>query len=225
MMENWLERSEELLGKENIEKLQNATVLVFGLGGVGGYAVEALCRSGVGNLLLVDGDCYAHSNLNRQIGATLNTLGKPKTQVMAERIAEINPACKVQVVNQFYHKGDFAKFFNSKIDFVLDCIDDTEAKVDILAECVKHNIPVVSAMGTGKKLQPELLKIADISKTSVCPLARSVRQKLRKVGIEKGVAVVYSEEEPKAGSMVFVPGAAGLLMASYAVRKLVGKKL
>lgn len=224
-MENWLERSEELLGKENIEKLQNATVLVFGLGGVGGYAVEVLCRSGIGNMLLADGDCYAPSNLNRQIGATLNTLGKPKTQVMAERIAEINPACKVQVVNQFYHKGDFAKFFNSKIDFVLDCIDDTEAKVDILAECVKHNIPVVSAMGTGKKLQPELLKIADISKTSVCPLARSVRQKLRKVGIEKGVAVVYSEEEPKAGSMVFVPGAAGLLMASYAVRKLVGKKL
>lgn len=220
-----MERSEELLGKENIEKLQNATVLVFGLGGVGGYAVEVLCRSGIGNMLLADGDCYAPSNLNRQIGATLNTLGKPKTQVMAERIAEINPACKVQVVNQFYHKGDFAKFFNSKIDFVLDCIDDTEAKVDILAECVKHNIPVVSAMGTGKKLQPELLKIADISKTSVCPLARSVRQKLRKVGIEKGVAVVYSEEEPKAGSMVFVPGAAGLLMASYAVRKLVGKKL
>lgn len=225
MMENWLERSEELLGKENIEKLQNATVLVFGLGGVGGYAVEALCRSGIGNLLLADGDCYAPSNLNRQIGATLNTLGKPKTQVMAERIAEINPACKVQVVNQFYHKGDFAKFFNCKIDFVLDCIDDTEAKVDILAECVKHNIPVVSAMGTGKKLQPELLKIADISKTQGCPLARSVRQKLRKEGIEKGVAVVYSEEEPKAGSMVFVPGAAGLLMASYAVRKLVGKKL
>ncbi|MCQ2362215.1 MAG: tRNA threonylcarbamoyladenosine dehydratase [Acidaminococcaceae bacterium] len=225
MMENWLERAEELIGKENIEKLQNATVLVFGLGGVGGYAVEGLCRSGIGNLFLVDGDCYAPSNLNRQIGATINTLGKSKTQVMAERIAEINPACKVQVINEFYHKGDFAKFFNGKIDFVLDCIDDTDAKVDILAECVRRGIPVISAMGTGKKLQPELLKIADISKTSGCPLARSVRQKLRKEGIEKGVAVVYSEEAPQDGSMVFVPGAAGLMMASYAVRKLVEKKL
>lgn len=224
-MENWLERAEELIGKENIEKLQNAIVLVFGLGGVGGYAVEGLCRSGIGNLVMVDGDCYAPSNLNRQIGATINTLGKPKTQVMAERIAEINPTCKVQVMNEFYNKGDFAKFFKGKIDFVLDCIDDTEAKVDILAECVRRGIPVISAMGTGKKLQPELLKIADISKTSGCPLARSVRQKLRKEGIEKGVAVVYSEEEPKSGSMVFVPGAAGLLMASYAVRKLMEKKL
>lgn len=225
-MEHWLTRAEMLVGGENLRKLATARVAVFGLGGVGGYVAEALARSGIGHLLLVDGDCFSVTNLNRQLGATLATVGQAKTSVTEERIRSINPGCQVEVVPKFYEPGAFDEFLSGQVDYVADAIDDTQAKVDLLARCVQHHVPVISAMGTGNKLQPELLRFADISATQGCPLARSVRQKLRKQGIDKGVTVVYSTEEPlqvagaTPGSMVFVPGAAGLMMASYIVKKL-----
>lgn len=229
-MEHWLTRAEMLVGADNLRKLGAARVAVFGLGGVGGYVAEALARSGIGHLLLVDGDCFSVINLNRQIGATVATVGMDKTAVMQQRIHSVNPDCRVEIMNRFYRPGEFEEFLSGQVDYVADAIDDTQAKVDLLARCVQHHVPVISAMGTGNKLAPEKLCFADISATHGCPLARSVRQKLRKQGIEKGVTVVYSTEEPiqvvgaAPGSMVFVPGAAGLMMASYIVRKLLEDK-
>ncbi|MCQ2380878.1 MAG: tRNA threonylcarbamoyladenosine dehydratase [Acidaminococcaceae bacterium] len=216
-MENWLARAEMLLGKEKIERLVAAHVMIFGLGGVGSYVAEALARSGVGYLTLIDGDVFALTNLNRQLGAE-------------QRIKEINPLCKIKSFSEIYRVGDFEKYIADKTDFVADAIDDTKAKADLLAECYRHKIPVISAMGTGNKLDPSQLVLTDISKTSGCPLARSVRHELRKFKIEKGINVVYSTEKPidtgsnMTGSMMFVPASAGILMASHIVKKIVGDK-
>lgn len=224
-----LTRVEYVIGKENIAKLQGACVAVVGLGGVGSYIAEALARSGVGALVLVDADEVAPSNINRQLPALTTTMGKLKTEVIAERIAQINPECKVTLCSCFYEPGDFEKFFPMQLDFVADAIDSTASKIDLLTECYKRNIPVISSMGTGNKLDPSALQIADISKTHTCPLAKSVRKRLRMAGIEKGITVVFSTESPvyatKAavpGSMVFVPASSGLLIASYIVRKIIG---
>lgn len=224
-----LTRVEYVIGQENIAKLKAAHVAVVGLGGVGSYIAEALARSGVGALTLVDADEVASSNINRQLPALSTTIGRLKTEVIAERIAQINPSCKVELRSKFYEPGDFTEFFPEKLDFVADAIDSTASKIDLLTECYRRQIPVISSMGTGNKLDPSCLQIADISKTHTCPLAKSVRKRLRMAGIDKGVAVVFSTESPvyatKAavpGSMIFVPASAGLLIASYIVRKIIG---
>jgi tRNA A37 threonylcarbamoyladenosine dehydratase len=238
-----LQRVEMLLGTAAVEKLNHSSVAVLGLGGVGSYVAEALCRSGVGNLLLLDGDVVESSNINRQLPALQNTIGHFKVEVMAERLRQINPECNIHLVGKFYKPGDFRRFLGDDgrfvlepelpgavryPDFLADAIDDTAAKVDVLVTALKQNIPVISAMGTGNKLDPTKLQLADISKTYMCPFAKSIRKRLREQGITKGVTVVFSTETPiyadksaTPGSMVFVPASAGLLMASYIVRKLV----
>jgi tRNA A37 threonylcarbamoyladenosine dehydratase len=232
------QRIEMLIGQEKIAMLQKATVAVIGLGGVGSYVAEALCRSSIGNLLLIDADVVEPSNINRQLPALTSTMGRLKTEVVAERLRQINPDCQIQIKSEFYKPGDFEKFFALGMstdnvprypDFIADAIDSTASKVDILCTAVEKNVPIISSMGTGNKLDPTALRLADISRTSVCPLAKSVRKQARMRGIEKGIPVVYSLEAPQAvvktstpGSMVFVPASAGLLMASYIVRKLTG---
>lgn len=224
-----LSRVAYVIGQENIEKLQAAHVAVVGLGGVGSYIAEALARSGVGALTLVDADEVATSNINRQLPALESTMGRLKTEVIAERIAQINPDCQVTLRSEFYEPGDFDKFFPMQLEFVADAIDSTASKIDLLVECHRRQIPVISSMGTGNKLDPSTLQVADISKTHTCPLAKSVRKRLRMAGIDKGVAVVFSTENPVyaskeavPGSLVFVPASAGLLIASYIVRKIIG---
>jgi len=220
---SWLDRAEMLIGKNSIEKLAASHVVVFGLGGVGSFCAEALIRSGVGHLTIVDGDTYDETNLNRQLGAERDTIGISKAEIVHQHLLKINPECRVDVFNEFYRQGDFDHFVSKKGDFVADCIDDVDAKVDVMKECFKRNIPIISAMGTGNKLDLTKLKVVDIADTHGCPLARSVRQKLRKAGIERGIKVVYSEEAPllksaTPASMIFVPAAAGLLMAREIVR-------
>ncbi|MCD8174621.1 MAG: tRNA threonylcarbamoyladenosine dehydratase [Phascolarctobacterium sp.] len=221
-----LARVESVIGSDAIFKLKNSHVVVVGLGGVGSYIAEGLARSGVGHLTLIDGDKIASSNINRQIPALLSTMGKLKTEVMRERIFDINSECMVTTHSSFYGAGDFEKFFSKKIDYVADAIDSLAAKADILTCCVLEKIPVISSMGMCNKLCPEYLKLADISETHTCPLARNLRKSLRIQGVYRGITVVYSREEPKiksrtTGSMVFVPASAGILMASFIVRQLI----
>lgn len=221
-------RIEYIIGQEKIEKLQQSCVAVAGLGGVGSYIAEALARSGIGKLIIIDADKVDASNINRQLPALVSTVGKVKAEVVAERIRDINPQCELTVISEFYYPGEFEKFFKDKIDFVADAIDSTASKIDLLAECYNRHIPVISSMGTGNKLEPDKLTIADISKTHTCPLAKSIRKRLRQHNIQKGITVVFSTESPVyatkeavPGSMIFVPASAGLLMASYIVRKLI----
>lgn len=221
-------RIEYIIGQQNIVRLQQSCVAVVGLGGVGSYIAEALARSGIGRLIIIDADKVDASNINRQLPALVSTVGRVKADVVAERIREINPECQLTVISKFYNPGDFEQFFQGKVDFVADAIDSTASKIDLLTECYNRQIPVISSMGTGNKLEPDKLTIADISKTHTCPLAKSIRKRLRQYNIEKGITVVFSTESPVyaakeavPGSMVFVPASAGLLMASYIVRNLI----
>lgn len=225
-----LSRVSYVIGPESIGRLQQAHVAVAGLGGVGSYVAEALARSGIGSLTLLDADVIEPSNINRQLPALQSTMGKRKTELMADRIRDINPQCRLYLRSSFYQPGEFAKYFPEQLDFFADAIDSTASKIDLLCECYRRKIPVISSMGTGNKLAPEKLRIADISKTHTCPLAKSVRKRLRQQGIEKGITVVFSEELPVyasrervPGSMIFVPASAGLMMASYIVRKLLDR--
>lgn len=227
-----LSRVEMVIGPEAVQKLNDATVAVIGLGGVGSYIAEALCRSGIGSFVIMDNDTVEPSNINRQLPALTSTIGRFKADIMAARMRDINPLCRIKVVKEFYKPGSFEQLFlNDEPDFIADAIDSTESKADLLKEAYSHGVPVISAMGTGNKLHPELLEIADISKTSVCPLARSMRKRLRDAGITQGITVVHSHEEPQhavaanvPGSMVFVPACAGLMMASYIVQKIIAKQ-
>lgn len=233
MAEEKHKRTAMLIGDEGVSKLKNARVAVFGLGGVGSYAAESLARSGVGSLTLIDGDKIAPSNINRQLYALHSTLGENKTAVAKKRIKDINPDTEVTEIKTFFlpensHEIDFSKF-----DYIIDAVDTVTAKLEIIRRAKEAGVPVVSSMGTGNKLDPSALKIADISNTKVCPLAKVMRRELKKRGIEN-VPVVYSEEPPKEpkfseftpegkqspGSMAFVPASAGLLMASHVVRYL-----
>lgn len=223
-------RTEMLIGGEGIAKLAGAKVLVFGVGGVGGFVVEALARAGVGAIDLCDNDVVSESNLNRQIIATLDTIGRQKTEIMKERIASINPDCQVKTFNCFYLPDDedvVSLFDFGAYDYVVDAIDTTSAKLDIICRCKALDTPVISSMGTGNKLDPSRFEIADISKTSVCPLAKVVRKELKNRGI-KGVKVLYSKEEPvktgsrTPGSISFVPSSAGLLIAGEVIRDILG---
>ena len=193
-MEDMFSRTELLIGKENIEKLQNSKVAVFGIGGVGSYVVEGLARAGIGNFILVDSDDVSISNLNRQIIATTKTIGKPKVEVSKDRILEINPNANVTIYKEFY-KPDNRVPFENDISYIVDAIDTVTAKIDLIEEAEKLKIPIISSMGTGNKLDPTKFEVTDIYKTSVCPLAKVMRKELRDRGIKK-LKVVYSKEEP-----------------------------
>ena len=228
-------RSELLLGREGMEKLADSCVAVFGVGGVGSYVVEALARSGVGHLVLVDKDDISESNINRQLHATTKTIGQQKNEVMKNRILDINPQMKVDIINDFYLPDNAEDFFICDYDYIVDAIDTVTAKIDLVLQGDKRNIPVISSMGAGNKLNPAMFEVADIYKTSVCPLARVMRQKLKKLGIKK-LKVVYSKEEPiktglideetnksVPGSLAFVPSVAGLIIAGEVVKDLAKK--
>ncbi len=249
-MEHALSRLELLVGREALAKLAGSRVAVFGLGGVGGYAVEALARSGVGALDLVDHDSVSVSNLNRQILAVQSSIGRLKTEAAAERVREISPSCRVRTFRCFFLPATAGEFDFRDYDYVVDAVDTVTAKLLLASTAQEAGVPIISAMGTGNKLHPELLEIADLYDTSVCPLARIMRKECRRRGIRK-LKVVYSREEPlkpgpvedegpgadtdpppacapsfgqkrvTPGSSAFVPAAAGLLMAAEVVRDLI----
>lgn len=224
-MEERFERTALLLGEAGLDRLQQKHVAVFGVGGVGGYAVEALARSGVGELTIVDRDEVTESNINRQIIATVKTIGRKKVDVMEERIADINPDCVVHKYSCFYLPETAAEFDFSEYDYVVDAVDTVTAKIELVLRAQEAGVPVISSMGAGNKLDPARFEVADIYDTSVCPLARVMRRELKKRGIKK-LKVVYSKEEPLAkrkavpGSIAFVPSAAGLILAGVVVREL-----
>ncbi|MCM1381748.1 MAG: tRNA threonylcarbamoyladenosine dehydratase, partial [Muribaculaceae bacterium] len=216
-------RTELLLGGENMEKLKNSRVAVFGIGGVGGFAAEALARTGVGALELFDMDTVSITNINRQIIATLDAVGRYKTEVMKERIALINPEAAVTAHNCFFLPDNSADFDFSRYDYVVDAVDTVTAKIELVLKCRENGVPIISSMGAGNKLDPTKFEVADIFQTSVCPLARVMRTELRKRGVER-LKVVYSKEPPIVpkssgensgkktvpGSVAFVPSVAGL---------------
>ena len=250
-MLNQFSRTELLIGKEALERLSKAHVAVFGIGGVGGYVVEALVRSGIGAYDLIDDDKVCLTNLNRQIIATRDTIGRYKVEVMRERILSINPDAEVTTHRCFYLPENAQDFDFSSYDYVVDAVDTVTAKLEIVMRAKESNIPVISCMGVGNKLNPTQLEIADIYKTSVCPLAKVMRRELRKRGVDK-LKVLYSKEEPITplddtedtcrehcvcppgttrkctqrraipGSISFVPSAAGLIIASEVVKDLAG---
>ena len=223
------DRSRLLIGDENCQKLADSHILILGIGGVGGYALENLARAGIGHLTIVDGDNVDITNCNRQLSALLSSVGKPKTDVWAERIKEINPNAKVETRFQFLRTPeDIENILAPGFDFAIDAIDELEPKITFIRALKQKKIPFISAMGAGGKLDPSQIKIADISKTSGCPLARVVRKKLREFHIEKGVKTVYSPEPPlkrfadrKIGSISFIPAIFGCFCAAEAVNCLI----
>lgn len=227
-------RTEMLLGTETVQKLAEKNVIVFGIGGVGSHAVESLARTGIGNLTIVDHDTVAETNINRQLIALESTIGRPKVEVMKERVLDINPNININALQEFYSPDRGEYFINPSYDFVIDAVDNVSAKIDIIYRCKKADIPVISSMGAGNRINPQTLVVADISETSTCPLARVVRRELRKRGVETGVLVVYSPEAPVEivakpqeelapgknsipGSISFVPAVAGYYLAYYVV--------
>ena len=241
-------RTEMLIGTEGLNKLKNSKVAVFGIGGVGTFVVEGLARSGVGFFVLVDDDDICLTNINRQIHATRKTVGKPKVDVMKERILEINPKAQVEVFQELYNAESAEKMLSAEYSYVVDAIDMVSSKLDLIERCYKMNVPIMSSMGAGNKLNPTMLEVADIYKTSVCPLARVMRTELRKRNIPK-LKVVFSKEQPLTpleldggcktncicpskdrtcvdrrqipGSVSFVPSVAGLIIASEVVKDLI----
>jgi tRNA threonylcarbamoyladenosine dehydratase len=243
-------RSELLLGSEAIERLRNSRVAVFGLGGVGSWAAEALARSGIGALALVDDDAVCVSNINRQLVATRETVGRPKVGVMRERVLAINPEARVEVFQEFYSAENAERLLPAGLDYVIDAIDTVSSKIDLIVRCTARGIPIISALGAGNKLDPTRFEVADIYQTSVCPLARVMRQELKKRGVES-LKVVYSREAPikvneaanpcrsgcvcpkkdrtcvgrrsVPGSVPFVPPVMGFILAAEAVKDLTGR--
>lgn len=231
-MENQFERTELLLGADAMKRLKNARVAVFGVGGVGGYAIEALVRSGIGTIDIFDNDTVSLTNLNRQIIASHDTLGQPKVEVMKKRALLINPDMTVNAHNCFYMPQNADEYDFSVYDYIIDAIDTVTGKIEIIVRANKANVPVISCMGAGNKLDASRLEVADIYKTSVCPLAKVMRYELRRRGIKK-LKVVYSKEEPVRaasagengarrvpGSTAFVPPAAGLIAAGEVIKDL-----
>ena len=225
-MEDRYTRTEMLLGREGVDRLKGSAVIVFGVGGVGGYTVEALARAGVGHIAVVDSDAVSESNINRQIIATRATVGRKKVDVIEERIHEISPDISVEKFDVFFESDTKCKIDFTKYDYIVDAIDSVSSKV-LLVECANEaGVPIISSMGTGNKLDPTAFRVTDISKTKVCPLARAVRTRLRKIGINH-LKVVYSEEEPHVtaadgerlppASVSFVPGVAGLILAGQII--------
>lgn len=234
-MREWHKRTAMLVGEDSVDILAHSKVAVFGLGGVGSYAVEALARAGVGCLYLIDGDEFAESNINRQLYALPSTVGSAKCDAAAERVRQINPECQVFPMKLFVTPDNIADVGIGGFDYVLDCIDTVASKLALAVECRDKGTKIISAMGAGNKLHPEMFEIADISKTSVCPLAKVMRRELRVRGINH-LKVVYSKEQPintlfddhdsvkrrTPGSISFVPSAMGLIMAGEVVRDILG---
>ena len=230
-MSDWLSRSEALIGDEAISKLNKAKVCIFGIGGVGGYVCEGLARSGVGSFVLVDKDVVSSSNINRQIIATTKTVGLSKVSLMKERILEINPGANVWTHQMFYLPDTSDEIDFRGCDYVIDAVDTVTAKLLIIEKAKQYDIPVLSSMGTGNKLNPGLFKIDDISKTSVCPLAKVMRKELKDRNI-RDVKVLYSTEPPVISgptdtipSISFVPSVAGLMIAGEVIKDIVRKDL
>lgn len=229
-------RLELLIGKENIDKLSKAHILVFGVGGVGGYVVEALVRSGIGHITIVDNDEVSLTNLNRQIIATRETIGHKKVQVMRERMLSINPDCDVKTLEMFYLPENADTIDLTQYDYVIDAIDTITSKIHLAVHCEQLSVPLISSMGTGNKMNPAMLEVSDIYKTSVCPLAKVMRRELKARRV-KHLKVVYSKELPIKptqskeetnkrtipGSTAFVPASAGLLIASEVIKDLLNK--
>ena len=229
-MLNQFSRTELLIGKEGIEKLQKAKVAIFGIGGVGSFVVEGLARAGVGNFILIDNDDICLTNLNRQIIATHKTLGMSKVEVAKQRILDINPNAKIEIRKEFFTK-ESEEFIDKTVDYIIDCIDTVSSKIELILRAKNLDIPIISSMGTGNKLDPTKFEITDIYKTSVCPLAKVMRKELKNRGIDK-LKVVYSKEEPikikqneeekcKAGSISFVPSVAGLIIVGEVIKDLI----
>ncbi|MDO4485287.1 MAG: tRNA threonylcarbamoyladenosine dehydratase [Bacillota bacterium] len=219
-------RTEMLIGPEGVKKLQEASVIVFGIGGVGSYVTEGLARAGIGSLTLVDKDVIDITNLNRQLPALHSTVGKSKAETMALRVKDINPDCRVDPIECFFMPETACDFDFRKYDYVVDAIDTVTGKLAIIEKAYKENVPVISSMGTGNKLDPSGFKVTRIEKTKVCPLAKVMRRELKARGI-KGVKVLYSEEEPirthshVPGSISFVPSVAGLMIAGEVIRDII----
>ena len=234
-MINQFSRFESLIGKEKVELLKNKRVAIFGLGGVGGSVVEALVRSGISNFDLFDNDVVSLTNLNRQIIALLDNVGKDKVEVVKERILSINKDAIVNIHKCFFLPENSSNYDFNKYDYVVDAVDTVSAKIEIIVKAKEANVPVISSMGTGNKMNPMMLEVVDIHKTSVCPLAKVMRYELRKRNI-KNVKVVYSKEEPMKlinenidstkrntpGSSAFVPPVAGYIIASEVIKDLIG---
>ena len=239
-MLNQFSRTELLVGKEGIEKLQNSKVAIFGIGGVGSFVVEGLARVGIGNFILVDNDIVSLTNINRQLIATHDTIGKTKVEVAKERILAINPGAKVEICQEFF-MPDSEGILDNTINYIVDAIDTVTAKIELVVRANKLNIPIISCMGTGNKLDPTKFEITDIYKTSVCPLAKVMRKELKARGIEH-LKVLYSKEVPIAiyelreaeeyetkgtthhkvpGSISFVPSVAGLIIASEVIKDII----
>ncbi|MBQ2957293.1 MAG: tRNA threonylcarbamoyladenosine dehydratase [Clostridia bacterium] len=222
-------RTIQLIGEESVNRLAGSRVILFGVGGVGSFAAEALCRAGIGHISLVDGDTVAVSNLNRQLVALTSTVGQPKAEVMRRRMLDINPSADVRVYNLFYDASTADQIDLSEFDYVVDAIDSVSSKLLLIECCHSLNIPCISCMGAGNKLDPTQFEVADISKTSVCPLARVMRRELKNRGIHHH-KVVYSKEAPvnptgerTPASISFVPSAAGLILAGAVIRDIIQK--
>lgn len=239
-------RTELLIGKEKIEKLQNSKVAIFGIGGVGSYVVEGLARAGIGNFILIDKDIISVTNINRQIIATTKTIGKPKVEIAKERILEINPLAKVEIFQEFFGVENIKLFNKIKdVDYIVDAIDTISSKIELIVNANNNNVPIISCMGTGNKLDPTKFEITDIYKTSVCPLAKVIRKRLKEIGIQK-LKVLYSKEEPIKiedntkenmemvkikenelnnnkiiGSISFVPSVAGLIISGEVIKDII----
>lgn len=248
-MLNLFSRTEMLIGTEGIKTLKNSKVAVFGIGGVGSYTVEALARCGVGNLVLIDDDDICLTNINRQIHATIKTVGKAKVEVMKERVQDINPKANVTVYKELYNKDSSEKLLKEDYSYVVDAVDMVSSKLDLIENCKKKGIDIISCMGVGNKLNPTMLEVSDIYSTSICPLAKVMRRELRRRNIES-LKVVYSKEIPLVprneggncktecicpnkkrtcvarrqipGSISFVPSVAGLIIASEVVKDILG---
>jgi len=247
-LQHWFSRTQLLLGSEGIDKLRKSRVAVIGIGGVGSFAAEALARAGIGELVLVDYDIICLTNINRQIHALQSTVGLPKVEVMKKRILDINPDARVTCFKDFYSEETADKILAGNLNYVVDAIDTIKSKVDLIIRCKKSNIPIISSMGAGNKLDPTMFRVADLSQTSVCPMARVIRRELGKSGIRNGVKVVFSTEQPvktvqenlcktdcvspkdssgnyalrksTPGSISFVPSVAGLIMAGEVIRDI-----
>lgn len=239
-MQEMFSRTAMLLGEEAVELLGEKRVAVFGIGGVGGYVVEALVRAGIGAIDLIDNDVVCESNLNRQIIATRSSMGQAKVDVMAQRIRDINPECRVYTHKCFYLPETSEQFEFAKYDYVVDAIDTVTGKIQLVMQAKEAEVPIISSMGTGNKLNPTQLEVTDIYKTSVCPLAKVMRRELKSRGV-KSLKVLYSKEEPikpklpseekelqdsprraTPGSISFVPSVAGLIIASEVIKDLAG---
>lgn len=230
-MDIWLKRTELLIGKENLLKLKNSHIVVFGCGGVGSYAIEGLVRAGIGEITIVDKDIIDITNINRQLMADTSVVGLSKVEVEYNRLIKINPSLKMNIYNEFVDKNNISTFINKNVNYIIDAIDTISSKLDLVEYANKNNIPIISCMGTGNKLDPSKFEVTDISKTSVCPLAKIMRKELRFRGVQH-LKVVYSKEIPNkfyneeefsktTASISFVPSVAGLIISGEVIKSII----